>query len=88
MPDDEWERFLRESVEGTADAPKEPSARARSVARRLRDEPEPEGWRTYSPNPPPAVRRERRRLVGPLIAALVLAVVVAAGWFLGPFGGS
>lgn len=26
--------------------------------------------------------------MGPLIAALVLAVVVAAGWFLGPFGGS
>ncbi len=89
VPDDAWERFLRESVEGTADAPKEPSARARSVARRLRDEPEPPGWRTYSPGPPPpVVRRERRRLVGPLIAALVLAVVVAVGWFLGPFGGS
>ncbi|WP_436738164.1 hypothetical protein [Streptomyces sp. BBFR102] len=86
-PDDAWEKFLRESVEGTADAPKEPSARARSVARRLREEPEPPGWRTYSPAPPlPAVRRERRRLAGPLIAALVLAVVVAVAWFFGPFG--
>lgn len=27
--DEEWERFLRESVAGAADSPKEPSARAR-----------------------------------------------------------
>ncbi|MEV7514409.1 hypothetical protein ACIPPN_09765 [Streptomyces diastaticus] len=89
LPDDAWEKFLRESVEGTADAPKEPSARARSVAHRLRDQPEPPGWRTYSPaaRPIAPVRRERRRLVGPLIAALVLAVVVAVGWFAGPLGG-
>ncbi|NUP44678.1 MAG: hypothetical protein HOY76_48545, partial [Streptomyces sp.] len=37
--DEEWERFLRESVAGAADAPKEPSARAREVAKRLRAEP-------------------------------------------------
>jgi len=48
--DEEWERFLRESVAGAADAPKEPSARARDVAKRLRAEPgDPEGWRGYSP---------------------------------------
>ncbi|MCK8680240.1 hypothetical protein [Streptomyces lichenis] len=37
VPDEEWERFLRESAQGAAGAPKEPSARARGVAGRLRD---------------------------------------------------
>ncbi|MFI2643233.1 hypothetical protein [Streptomyces sp. NPDC018610] len=38
IPDEQWEAFLRESVEGGgAPAPKEPSARARMVTRRLRE---------------------------------------------------
>ncbi|WP_306319992.1 MULTISPECIES: hypothetical protein [unclassified Streptomyces] len=36
--DEEWERFLIESEDGVRDAPKEPSARARMVTRRLREE--------------------------------------------------
>lgn len=73
--DEEWERFLRESVAGTADAPKEPSARAREVTRRLRAEPDrgPDGWRS----PPPA--RPKRR-VGWYVAGLsaVLALLFVA----------
>ncbi|MFI9394451.1 hypothetical protein ACIG53_26620 [Streptomyces bauhiniae] len=72
--DEEWERFLRESVAGTADAPKEPSARAREVARRLRAEPDrgPEGWRGHPPARPK--RRVGRYVVG-LLAVLALLVV-------------
>lgn len=41
ISDEQWEAFLRESVEGGgAPPPKEPSARARMVARRLREEEE------------------------------------------------
>ncbi|MFG2354246.1 hypothetical protein [Streptomyces sp. NPDC048521] len=46
IPDEEWERFLREAQAGTEGAPEEPSARARMVAARLREEadrPEPFG---------------------------------------------
>lgn len=75
--DEEWERFLRESVAGVADAPKEPSARARDVAKRLRAEPGrgSEGWRSYTP-----ARRKRRTgwYVAGLLASLVLLVVALA----------
>ncbi|MGW2597695.1 hypothetical protein [Streptomyces klenkii] len=75
--DEEWERFLRESVAGTADAPKEPSARARDAAQRLRGEPGhgPEGRRSHTP-----ARPERRtgRYVAGLLALLVLLVVALA----------
>ncbi|MFD7235323.1 hypothetical protein ACFWAT_08425 [Streptomyces syringium] len=72
--DEEWERFLRESVAGAADAPKEPSARARDVAKRLRAQPDsgPEGWRSYTPARPK--RRTGWYVVG-LLASLVLLVV-------------
>jgi hypothetical protein len=41
LPDDVWERFLQDSERDIrASAPKEPSARARIVARRLREEDE------------------------------------------------
>ncbi|KOV19781.1 hypothetical protein [Streptomyces sp. XY152] len=75
--DEEWERFLRESVAGAADAPKEPSARARDVAKRLRAEPGrgPEGWRSYTPARP---RRRTGWYVAGLLAALVLVVVALA----------
>ncbi|MEU1815904.1 hypothetical protein ABZ543_11995 [Streptomyces roseifaciens] len=72
--DEEWERFLRESVAGTADAPKEPSARARDVAKRLGAEPGrgPEGWRSYAPARP---KRRTGWYVAGLLALLVLLVV-------------
>ncbi|WP_406054874.1 hypothetical protein OG462_05190 [Streptomyces sp. NBC_01077] len=78
VPDDEWERFLRDSVEGVADAPKEPSARARVVTERLRDEPAGgEGWRTYTPAPP---RRKKGRYLVGLLAAVALLVVAFDPW--------
>ncbi|MGW0843503.1 hypothetical protein ACWD26_25810 [Streptomyces sp. NPDC002787] len=88
--EDEWDRFLRESVEGAAGAPVEPSARARSVERRLRESPgQPEGWRTYAP------AKTRRRsgwyvtgfgaAVALLAAALFPQQIV--GWFGGDGGG-
>ncbi|MFJ3659024.1 hypothetical protein ACIPPM_00980 [Streptomyces sp. NPDC090119] len=72
--DEEWERFLRESAAGAADAPKEPSARAREVTARLRAEPGrgQEGWRNHSPARP---RRRTGWYAAGLAAALVLAAV-------------
>jgi hypothetical protein len=78
VPDDVWDRFLSESVEGVADAPKEPSARARIVADRLRDAPsEAEGWRTYTP---PGPRRKKGWYVVGLLAAVGLFVVALDPW--------
>lgn len=86
--DEEWERFLRESVAGAADAPKEPSARARDVAKRLRAEPgrEPEGWRTYTPARP---KRRKGWYIAGFVASLVLLVVAfAPGPIAGLFAGA
>ncbi|MFI6286895.1 hypothetical protein ACIBCM_19460 [Streptomyces sp. NPDC051018] len=80
ISDEELAEFVRRvEEEGTAGAPEEPSARARMVTRRLRDQPEPEGWRTG-----PAwqdvngrTRRRRRRILGAagILVAVGLAVV-------------
>ncbi|GAA2950241.1 hypothetical protein [Streptomyces enissocaesilis] len=84
VSDEEWERFLRESAEGVPDAPEEPSARARAVARRLREEPATaEAWRTYTPAEP---RRLKGWYAVGLLAALALLVVAlipgrVTGWF-------
>ncbi|MFI8349575.1 hypothetical protein [Streptomyces sp. NPDC085596] len=77
--DEEWERFLRESVAGTTDAPKEPSARAREVARRLRTEPDrgPDGWRGHPPERPK--RRVGWYVVGLLAVLALLFVALAPG---------
>ncbi|MFJ4004719.1 hypothetical protein ACIPWL_14905 [Streptomyces sp. NPDC090023] len=77
--DEEWERFLRESVAGTADAPKEPSARAREVTRRLRTEPDrsAEGWRDHPPARPK--RRVGGYVVGLLAVLALLFVALAPG---------
>ncbi|MFI2415419.1 hypothetical protein [Streptomyces sp. NPDC018947] len=77
--DEEWERFLRESVTGAADAPKEPSARARQVANRLRAEPGrgQEGWRSCTPARPR--RRTGWYVVGMLAALALLVVALAPG---------
>ncbi|WP_328946651.1 hypothetical protein OG259_39490 [Streptomyces sp. NBC_00250] len=78
VPDDVWEQFLRDSVEGVADAPKEPSARARVVTERLRDEPAgTEGWRTYTPRPP---RRKKGWYLVGFLAAVALLVVALDPW--------
>lgn len=59
LPDDVWEQFANDSERAIrASAPKEPSARARIVARRLREEDEraaeaePRGWIRRRPQPP------------------------------------
>lgn len=58
LPDDVWEQFARDSERAIrASAPKEPSARARIVARRLREEDEraaeeePRRWGRRHPVP-------------------------------------
>ncbi|MFF3216858.1 hypothetical protein ACFYYB_40330 [Streptomyces sp. NPDC002886] len=86
--DEEWERFLRESVAGTADAPKEPSARARAVARRLRSEPAagPAGWRSYTPARPK--RRTGRYAAGLLLSLALLVVALAPERVLDLFDGA
>ncbi|MCQ4083733.1 hypothetical protein NGB36_24850 [Streptomyces sp. RB6PN25] len=51
LPDDVWEKFQHDSESAIRKtAPKEPSARARMVTRRLREQgpAEPVGWRTGS----------------------------------------
>ncbi|MEV6397861.1 hypothetical protein AB0M39_24330 [Streptomyces sp. NPDC051907] len=84
--DEEWERFLRESVAGAADAPKEPSARARDVAKRLRAEPgREEGWRTYTPARPK--RRTGWYVFGLLVSLVLLAVALVPGKTVDLFGG-
>ncbi|MGW1714815.1 hypothetical protein [Streptomyces sp. NPDC002156] len=85
--DEEWDRFLRESVAGTADSPKEPSARARDVAKRLREEPGPgpEGWRSYTPARPK--RRTGWYVVGLLASLMLLVVALAPGRIVDLFAG-
>ncbi|MFE1857390.1 hypothetical protein [Streptomyces anandii] len=86
IPDEEWERFLREAEAGVEGAPEEPSARARMVARRLREESgRPEPWRGH----PPA-RRQRGKgwyAFGLLVAAALLVVALDPGLVAGWFGG-
>ncbi|MFK0102745.1 hypothetical protein [Streptomyces sp. NPDC091040] len=89
IPDEEWERFLREAEAGTPGAPEEPSARARMVAQRLREETgPPPGWRTHQP----PRRRGRIWYVVGLVVVVALFVVAlvpgrAAGWLGFPGGG-
>ncbi|WP_328720971.1 hypothetical protein OHT52_16540 [Streptomyces sp. NBC_00247] len=88
IPDEEWERFLRDSEAGVRDAPKEPSARARMVTRRLAEAPDrPDAWRSYQPAP--KRRRTGWYAVGILVSVALLVVAVApnrvAGWFSGDF---
>ncbi|NEB36215.1 hypothetical protein [Streptomyces sp. SID14515] len=88
IPDEEWERFLKEAEAGSPGAPEEPSARARMVTRRIQEEPgRPEGWRTYTP----ARRRSGRKwyALGLVVAVVLLvAVAVAPGRIFGWFDGA
>ncbi|BBC32997.1 Membrane protein [Streptomyces graminofaciens] len=86
IPDEEWERFLREAEAGTKDAPEEPSARARMVAGRLREGTgRPEPWRSHQP-----ARRQGGKgwyAIGLLVAVAVLVVALAPGRVAEWFGG-
>ncbi|MFJ7948404.1 hypothetical protein ACIQ6K_32905 [Streptomyces sp. NPDC096354] len=86
IPDEEWERFLREAEAGAQGAPKEPSARARMVTRRLQEETgRPEGWRTHQL--PPRRRGKGWYAVGLLVTVGLLLVALAPGRVAGWFGG-
>lgn len=75
ISDEQLEAFLREAADGGGgSAPKEPSARARMVARRLREEAEPEPWRAPQGSPR-GDGRGRRRLVGAVVGVVVLAAL-------------
>ncbi|MFY1678117.1 MULTISPECIES: hypothetical protein [unclassified Streptomyces] len=85
--DEEWEQFLRESVTGVTDAPREASARARSVANRLREKSDhQEGWRTYTPARPR--RRKGWYLAGLLASGVLLGVAFAPAQIVALFGGA
>lgn len=85
ISDEEWERFLREAEAGSKGAPEEPSARARMVGRRLREEPgPPRGWRTHQP--PRRGRGKAWYVVGFLLAVGLLVVALDPGRVVGWFG--
>ncbi|MEV0208516.1 hypothetical protein AB0H97_25345 [Streptomyces sp. NPDC050788] len=82
ISDDVWEKFVRDSESDIrASAPKEPSARARMVAGRLREQEargeSPGGWRTGPVSGERGGRGTRRRVWGVvgLVAAIAVAVV-------------
>ncbi|MEU0070936.1 hypothetical protein ABZ027_15545 [Streptomyces sp. NPDC006332] len=96
FPDDIWEQFARDTerdIRGSA--PKEPSARARLVTERLRQQEArgelPEGWRTGPPIQGTKGRTGRRRrlwgLIGvPLAVALALVAMKPSLLPGDPFG--
>ncbi|WP_037681274.1 hypothetical protein [Streptomyces griseus] len=96
IPDEEWEKFLRDSESGAVgDAPKEPSARARIVAERLRQQDArgetPAGWRAGPTWEEMNGRKVRRRrvwtAVGVVAAVAVVAVALKPSLLPGdPFG--
>ncbi|MGJ5753960.1 hypothetical protein FB563_2105 [Streptomyces puniciscabiei] len=77
IPDEQWEAFLREAVaDGGRNAPKEPSARARMVTRRLKEQDEATRFQVIEGGG--RRRWRRRRTVGSAIGVLLavgLAVV-------------
>lgn len=75
VSDEEWARFMERAAEGSAGAPREPSARQRMVTERLRNEPEPPGWRTGPGSRERQARAGRRR---GLKAALAVAAIAGA----------
>ncbi|KOU64081.1 hypothetical protein ADK57_20265 [Streptomyces sp. MMG1533] len=84
MPDEVWEKFIRDSeLDIRAAAPKEPSARARMVTERLRQQEargeRPEGWRTVPARQESHGRNARRRRLWAVIGVPVaIAVAVVA----------
>jgi hypothetical protein len=84
VPDDVWERFARDSERDIRQsAPKEPSARARMVTERLRQQEargaQPEGWRTGPAWQEMNARATRRRRLWAIIGVpLAIAVAVVA----------
>ncbi|MFE9439724.1 hypothetical protein ACFYO2_12035 [Streptomyces sp. NPDC006602] len=96
VPDEVWEKFVQDSeLEIRAAAPKEPSARARMVTERLRQQEArgelPEGWRTgpaWQERNGRAARRRRWWAIIGLPVAIAVAVVAMKPSLLpgDPFG--
>ncbi|WP_393059695.1 hypothetical protein [Streptomyces sp. LN549] len=86
IPDEEWERFLRDAEAGVSGAPEEPSARARMVTQRLGAESgSPAGWRTHQP--PSRQKSKVWYVVGFFVAVALLVVSLIPGWATGWFDG-
>ncbi|MET9680291.1 hypothetical protein [Streptomyces coeruleorubidus] len=92
IPDDVWEQFARDTARSTS-APKEPSARARMVTERLRQQQargeSPPGWRTGPPviNGRAARRRKLWAFLGVPVAVAVAVVALKPSLLPGdPFG--
>jgi len=98
VPDDVWERFARDTERDIrTSAPKEPSARARMVTERLRQEEargaQPESWRAAPAwremNGRAARRRRLWAIIGVPLAAAVAVVAMKPSLLPGdPFGTS
>ncbi|MET9811463.1 hypothetical protein [Streptomyces sp. NPDC006355] len=96
LPDDVWEQFTRDTERGIrSSAPKEPSARARMVTERLRQQEArgelPPGWRTgpawQEVNGRAARRRKLWTALGVTVAAAVAVVALKPSLLPGdPFG--
>ncbi|MFJ7339014.1 hypothetical protein ACIQU3_01700 [Streptomyces sp. NPDC101110] len=81
LPDDVWEQFIRDTERDIrSSAPKEPSARARMVTERLRDQDargeQPPGWRTGPAGQGANRRAARRRKVWAVLGVTVAAALV------------
>jgi hypothetical protein len=92
IPDDVWEQFARDTARNTS-APKEPSARARMVTERLRQQEargeSPPGWRTGPAviNVRAARRRKLWAFLGVPVAVAVAVVALKPSLLPGdPFG--
>ncbi|MEU6141270.1 hypothetical protein ABZ848_12995 [Streptomyces sp. NPDC047081] len=91
IPDDVWDKFLKDTEAGIGSAPKEPSARARMVTERLRQQDargeRPENWRAGAATRPERRRRRVWPVLGVLLAAAVAVVAVKPSVIPGdPFG--
>ncbi|MFE5819745.1 hypothetical protein ACFQ6S_40835 [Streptomyces sp. NPDC056479] len=95
IPDEAWEKFVQDAARDRDSVPKEPSARARMVTERLRQQDArgetPEGWRTgpawQEMNGRAARRRRRWAIVGVPLAVAVAVVALRPSLIPGdPFG--
>ncbi|MDX6758109.1 MULTISPECIES: hypothetical protein [Streptomyces] len=77
VSDEEWARFMEQAAAGSGEAPKEPSARARMVTERLREErrrgQEPPGWRTGPAWQEMQGRGRRKRRLKAFAAVVLIA---------------
>ncbi|GHH13485.1 hypothetical protein [Streptomyces lanatus] len=95
ISDEDWEKFIQDAERDRDSAPKEPSARARMVTERLRQQEArgelPEGWRTgpawQEMNGRAARRRRWWAIVGVPLAVAVAVVAIRPSLIPGdPFG--